>query len=138
MKKYIYAAALVLALLPAAAEPQVAQNPYTAAGASTIFSASFTTTVQVIRNGGGIIRSVELGNVNGSAVYYQFFNLPAAQVVLGTTVPYMAVYVPASSAVHFQDVSGIAFPIGISVACTTTRTGNTAPGSACDGNVTYQ
>lgn len=82
---------------------------------------------------------VDFVNLGGSAAFVQIFNVAAASVVLGTTVPKIVKWVPAGGSWEekFGDV-GIAFSTAISVAATTTTTGSTAPGTGINANIEYK
>ena len=85
------------------------------------------TVVELEAKGPQNIRFIQM--LNSAAIgYLQIFNLPAASVILGTTVPVLSLGCPASA--------GQVIPLpegginirgqGLSIACTTTRGGLTA------------
>ena len=78
--------------------------------------------------------------VNGDADvrYIQVFNVPAASVTLGTTVPVLVLTLPASSSNTFSFPSLVSLEgTGISVAATTTATGNTTSTANCVVNALF-
>jgi len=95
------------------------------------FSASVTATVTAIKNGPGQVFGWQIVNNTGAIAYAQMFNKKASDVTVGTTIPDYVVPLPANGgAVMPVSRTGINHSTGISIACTTTRTGNTS--ATCD------
>jgi hypothetical protein len=72
--------------------------------------------------------------------YVQFFNQLAANVVLGTTTPFMVIAIAANgstSIVFAHPAMTQSYPAAMSVAATTTPTGSTAPASAVTAAIFY-
>lgn len=77
-----------------------------------------------------------VGNLANAAVsYVQVFNLATGSVTLGTTPPTFVIAIPANGGSNLSLQFPVGFSTAISYAVTTTATGNTAPGAAC--NVTF-
>lgn len=106
-------------------------------GGTSIYSGSLTTTVTDIKASAGQLYGWQIGNTNATNVYVQIFNLGHASVTLGTTPPTMSLFIPTGGGATINLPQGIAFGTAISVACTTTRTGSTAPASSVDLNFFY-
>lgn len=113
------------------------QSPATSGGLS-IYSGSITTTVTAIKTSAGQLYGWHIFNANATTIYVQIFNVATGSVTLGTTAPTMALGIPAGGGANVMTDSGIAFATAISVACTTTRTGSTAPASSVDLNFFYK
>jgi hypothetical protein len=94
--------------------------------ASTPFFDNAVTGAVAVKATRGMIHGLRLVNTTAAVAYLQVFDKPAADVVLGTTAPKFAVRLGANEAILWPiemaiDVGGT----GISVAGTTTPTGNT-------------
>lgn len=80
----------------------------------------------------------DAGNTNAAWAFLQVFDLPAAQVTVGTTAPRMVI--PLGPAVPTAD--DFSFPVpfiaGMSVAATTTATGNGAPAAGIPITIRFQ
>jgi hypothetical protein len=109
----------------------------TQAGQAYAYSASTGATATAVKTTSGALYSWCVYNSNSSAAYVQFFNLTTANVTLGTTAPYFAIGVGATSAVCGGSEVGIKFSTAISYAATTTRGGLTAPSNTVDVNFFY-
>lgn len=76
-----------------------------------------------------------LGENNSSAsdVYIQIFNALAVNVTVGTTTPIVTFRIPAGASFgkDAEDFPLFYMDTGLSVAVTSTRTGSSAPASAC-------
>ena len=114
---------------------QVQISPQIGNGETSYFNGSFTTTAQTVGSGYHVLYSYKLSNPNASAVWYQFFNNAAPTV--GSTTPTESIEVPATSTVAVTDAIGMQYTTAITVACTTTATGNTAPASGCAATLGY-
>ena len=79
---------------------------------------------------------LDIGNVNAAVAYVQIFNIPAASVTLGTTVPLLSIEIPATSGRVIANGPIMNFGgSGFSIAATTTRGGLTALASSVDINI---
>ena len=91
-------------------------------------------TVIAISDTSNLLKFLALLNTTAAVAYLQIFNLPAASVTLGTTVPKLSIGLPASAAMSLPIALGLKLDgQGISIAGTTTRTGST--GAAIDYNL---
>lgn len=68
---------------------------------------------------------------NSAASYVQVFNLATGSVTLGTTAPLFSIPVPANSAINLALPYSLGLTTALSVACTTTATGSSAPSANC-------
>ena len=120
---------------------QTVQPVPAATGGMSFFTQSLTSTKAQVKGSAGTVYGITAVN-NGSALaYIQVFNKLSANVTVGTTAPDYVVPVPAPSSgtagagLREEYALGLAFGTGITVACTTTRTGSTS--ATCDVNVNY-
>lgn len=130
-----------LAVAIASDQSAVPVNPAVAAtgGASKVKYAAQTTTVQTVKGTAGKLNGYFVYNPNASVAYVQLFDVATATTVtLGTTAPDVVIGIPASSAANLLDAGGVDFANGIKLACTTTATGSTAPGTGLDLSVFYK
>jgi hypothetical protein len=74
-----------------------------------------------------------------AATYIQWFNVPAANVVLGTTVPDYVQYIPAGASGFIDDFNNNPpfFNTAMSYAACTTATGAVAPANAVQLSILY-
>lgn len=80
------------------------------------------------------LKLLVLLNTTAAVAYFQIFNVPAASVTLGTTVPTLSIGLPANAGMSLPIANGVKLGgSGMSVAGTTTRTGST--GAAIDYNI---
>ena len=81
---------------------------------------------------------VGLVNKGTADAYVQVFD--AASATLGTTVPKLSFWVPAGGSWEekFHGESKVTLATGLTVAATTTATGNTAPGTGILANIVYK
>lgn len=86
------------------------------------------TVIAVKANGFAQIFMMKLVNTTAAAAYLQIFAKPAASVTLGTTVPDWVIRLGANETTNPSDMSPPAMfnGTGLSIAGTTTPTGNTA------------
>ena len=84
---------------------------------------------QVMGGPGNLYGFLFENNSETTPVYVQMFNKLAADVTVGTTVPDFTYKVPAGAVFgkDAQDFSIDTFSIGLTVACTSTRSGAVAP-----------
>lgn len=92
---------------------------------------------QVVKASAGQLKSIHIGNPN-DVVYVQVFDAAQGSVVLGTTVPKLSFMCGANATSSWSCAGGATFSTAITIACTTTRAGSTAPTNAVDVNVTFQ
>jgi hypothetical protein len=99
---------------------------------------SVTATAEVIKATNGILVGGEVYNGDASAMaYLVFFDLAAASVVLGTTVPVYTVAVPPGQARTFIPPRPLRFHAAMSYAAVTTRLGSSAPATALTACLHY-
>lgn len=125
----------------------VALTANTTGGAST-FSASgasggnalLTNTPVAVKASAGNLYGFDFVNTGSAAAYVQLFDAAAGSVTLGTTAPKLSKWVPAGGAWEekFAGDGKITFGTAITVAATTTATGNTAPVTGILANVTFK
>ena len=95
------------------------------------FSASVGATATQVLGGHGQLYGYHIVNNTAALAYVQVFDLPAASVTVGTTVPDYVIPLPANGqAVMPMSRTGIDHANGLTVACTTAR-GN-AVAATCD------
>ena len=105
-------------------------------GSSVCASGAAGTVIQVKATAGTVL-CLDLINTTAAVAYLQIFPTPSASVTLGTTLPLTSVGLAASGTKAFcYPGAGIVTSSGISIAGTTTPTGNT--GAAINANIVYQ
>jgi len=99
-------------------------------GAQTFTNAAVTGAAVAIKGTIGQIYSLHMANTTAATAWLQLFCLPFGSVTLGTTAPNASFFLPTNAGAGF--VADLTFPTGIcaggtglSVAGTTTATGNT-------------
>lgn len=103
----------------------------------TFFSAAVKTAVD-IKASKGLIQYLHAVNGDAAVRYIQVFNVPAASVTLGTTVPVLVLTLAASTYNSFSFPAAVALGgSGISVAATTAAAGNTTSTANCVVNALY-
>jgi hypothetical protein len=86
----------------------------------------------------GVIQYLHAVNGDAAVRYIQVFNVPAASVVLGTTVPVLVLTLAASTYNTFSFPAAVALGgSGISVAATTTADGAVTSTADCVVNALY-
>jgi hypothetical protein len=110
---------------------------------STSGGCSFTTgsvgnTVTAIKASAGQLYGYDVYNKNTAETYIQVFNAGTGSVTLGSTAPDLVIVLPPSGGRNVCYNPGIAFSTAMSFACTTTRTGSTAPSNPVDVNFFYK
>ena len=102
---------------------------------------ALTASVVNVKTAPGWLSALVVGNPNAAASYVQLFNSLAANVSLGTTVPYACFYIPANSNLVLAFGANVdclpEFPVALSIAATTTSTGSSAPSSNLPNTVIY-
>lgn len=103
-------------------------------------NALLTNAAVAVKTSAGSLYGVNFRNQNASDVFVQLFDLAVAGVTLGTTPPKLAFWVPAGGSWEekFTGEGKIAFATAITIAATTTATGNTAPSSGILANIIYK
>jgi hypothetical protein len=109
-----------------------------AGGYSADFRSALSTTVQSVKGSAGKLGGWYIYNPNASAAFVQIFNVSSGSVTLGTTTPTLSLGVPATSAANLMSGEGVDFGTAISIAATTTATGNTAPGTGLVTNILFK
>lgn len=108
-------------------------------GWSKVKYAAQTTTVQTVKGTAGTLGGYFIYNPNASVAYVQIFDVATATTVtLGTTSPDIILPIPATGGANLEFANGVAMANGIKLACTTTATGSTAPGTGLDMTVFYK
>lgn len=116
---------------------KVTQSGATSGGLS-VYSGSIQAAATAVKVAAGQLYGWYVTNPNSLVSYVQFFDLATGSVTLGTTTPKFSIGIPANGAANVAWPVGIAFTTAITVACTTTRTGLTAPTNSVDLNFFYQ
>ncbi len=100
----------------------------TGGGGSTYRSVALTSTALAVKASAGTVSMVHVVNLEGGAAtcWVHFYNVAAASVVVGTTVPIWSQMLAASTAQTIPFNVPIQFSTAISVAATTTAGGATA------------
>lgn len=129
--------AVLLVAFPARAS-NVQSNVYSAVGGTS--NALLTNSAVQVVSGQHNLQTMVLYNPNGSVEYVQLFDVLAAGVTLGTTIPKMVIPIPASTAIDLpiENSAQVTFFTAISVAATTTATGSTAPSTGITANIIFQ
>lgn len=112
-------------------------TPQTSSGCAA-YNGAVAAAATAVKTSAGQLYGWHIFNSNTSTIYVQIFNALTSGVTLGTTAPVLSIGVPAGAAVDFEQANGIAFATAISVACTTTRQGSTAPTNPVDLNLIYK
>ena len=86
-----------------------------------LFSAAVSGTKVEIAASGVCLGGYHIVNLTAALNYVQVFNLPAADVTVGTTVPTLSLPLPASGEATLY-LGGLDFD-ALTIACTTTATG---------------
>ena len=119
----------------------------TAGGASTFCAngasggnALLTNNPVAVKSSAGNLYGFDFVNTGAAAAFVQIFDLAVGAVTLGTTVAKMSKWVPAGGAWEekFGGEGKISFTNAITVAATTTASGNTAPATGILANVTFK
>jgi hypothetical protein len=113
-------------------------TPSTTGGWSKIKYAAQTTTKQAVKASAGTFGGYYIYNPNATVAYLQVFDVASASVTLGTTVPDMIFAIPAASAANIEITCGVNMATAITLACTTTATGLTAPTTGLDMTIFYK
>ena len=107
------------------------------------FIAALSTTVTEVRVGETRIHMIEASNINTADAYLQFFDRRASAVTHGTDTPVFSLFVPKGDGTNRGGMDkAFAVPLyfleALSVAATTTATGNTAPTTGLVVNMAVQ
>jgi len=114
-------------------------TPSTTGGWSKSKFLAQTTTVQTVKGTAAELGGYIIYNPNASVAYVQLFDVASATTVtLGTTVPDMVIPLPAGAAANIEYANGVGFANGIKLACTTTGSGSTAPGTGLDMTILFK
>ena len=102
-------------------------------------NAALSNVATAIKASAGNITGWHLYNpgTGNADIFFQFFDLPAGNVVLGTTVPTKTLWVPAGGALDNIDGNPIQFKNAITVAATGDIAGTLAPGNTILANLDY-
>jgi len=136
----------VVAALPAGANlvGDVGISGARTSGGTTFFhDADLDETKVEVKATAGQLYWFHVMNMSAVPLYLQIFDLAAASVTVGTTVPGMEFIIPTLATTNGAGFvlaipNGIAMGTGITIACTTDSEGSAAPGaSACSINLGY-
>ncbi|MBV8060342.1 MAG: DUF1859 domain-containing protein [Alphaproteobacteria bacterium] len=107
-------------------------STYSAVGGTG--NALLTNAAVAVKGAAGKLAGASLYNAAAAVTFLQFFDLAPGAVVLGTTVPKFVIAVSAAGVrdIVFTDIN-VQFNTQITVAATTTATGNTAPATGLQG-----
>lgn len=117
-------------------EPGVGSTPY--------FNNAVTNTAVAVTAYPARVFYVHAINNTTTDVFLQVFDVAAASVVVGTTVPVQSWIIPGGSGASnrgaFEEALSwpLQFNTAISIAVTTTSTGSSAPGTAATINLGYK
>lgn len=110
----------------------------TATGSTIYKNAALKATKAQVKGSGANLYGYHIYNLDSSVTYLQFFNVLAAGVTVGTTVPDFVLVVPANG---WLDLAGflppISFATALTVAATTTYSGLTAQSNGLVVNLLY-
>lgn len=106
-------------------------------GGCTMHSSSTQGVATVIKGSAGQLYGCEIYNGNVAACYIQIFNVAAASVTLGTTVPVRSIGILPGGTLTRDWSNGLAFATAMSYGATTTRLGAGAPANAVDVNFDF-
>lgn len=109
--------------------------PATSGGLS-MATGSITATATAIKTTAGQVYGWYFYNSNATVAYVTFYNTVTGSTTIGTNI-ILALGIPATSGANLTMPIGLAFSTAITIAVTTTRTGNTSPGNSVDYNVFY-
>lgn len=122
----------------------VTAQPVTSGGSST-YSGNVTTAGSGAGTGGvavdaspGQVYGYAVYNGNATVCYLGFYDQTQALTNLGTTVPKLAIGIPANGGANLASAIGIPFATAITISATTTRAGSTACSTGLDINVLYK
>ena len=96
------------------------------------------TTVREIKGSQTNFYGYVVHNPNAAVAWVQVFNLPAADVTLGTTAPSYTIKTGADGGLAQEFVNPINMKSGLSVAATTTETGSTANTTGLSVNILFK
>ena len=132
------AGANTIGSVSAAASTSGGTSTYAATGGTG--NALLTNAAVAVKASAGSLYGVSLVNTGAAAAYVQLFDLAAASVTLGTTVPKLSFWVPAGGSWEekFTGEAKAAFAAATAAAATTTATGSTAPATGVLAAIVYK
>jgi hypothetical protein len=113
-------------------------TPSATGGWSKIKYAAQTTTKQAVKASAGTFGGYYAYNPNSSVAYIQVFDVASGSVTLGTTAPDMIFGIPATSGANLEITNGVNMGTAITLACTTTATGSSAPSTGLDLTIFFK
>ena len=120
---------------------EIAPITGTTGGATPFRNAAVTNTAVAVKASAGKVWWYNIHNPGVALAYLHFYDVAAASVTVGVTVPTLSLALPsiatASVALDAANAVGIQFSTAISVAATTTPGGAVAPGTALVVNAGY-
>lgn len=105
--------------------------------ATPYYNAALLATKQAVKASAGSLAAYHIYNPNASDMFVQMWDLAAANVTVGTTAPTWVLWVPAGGALDAALPEPITFATALTIAATTTASGNTAPGTGLMVNLFY-
>jgi hypothetical protein len=110
-------------------------------------TAELTGTVVGVRTGATLLRKIKIKAtvLDSPVLYIQMWNTASGSVTIGTTAPTHVIQVPAGNAItplaehtiiYAGPKGGMVFGTALSIACTTTHDGSTAPDAGDRPHVT--
>jgi hypothetical protein len=100
-------------------------------------STALTNTAQAVCANAGRIFGYYIQNPNAAVEYISFYDVPAALVTVGTTIPKMQIPIGSSLSANLSLPYGIQFNTACSVAATDSADGNGAPATALNVVIWY-
>jgi hypothetical protein len=113
-------------------------TPSTTGGWSKATALAQTTTKKAVKASAGTLGGYYAYNPNASVAYIQVFDVASGSVTLGSTAPDLVFGIPAGSAANLEFTNGVNMATAITLACTTTATGSTAPSTGLDLTIVYK
>lgn len=113
-------------------------TPTTTGGASIHKTDALVATAVAVKASAGNIYGYHIYNPNSSDIYIHVYNIAQGSVTVGTSSRTISMVVPALGVLDAVFPMPLGFSTAITVAATTTLTGNTAPGTGLVTNIYYK
>lgn len=110
--------------------------PSAAGGWTSVLKNAQGTALGTVKATAGNFGGYYAYNPNSAVAYLQVF--PITGPTLGSSVPIWSSGIPGSAAANLEISNGVIAGTAIVIACTTTATGSTAPGTGLDVNILYK
>lgn len=125
--------------VPSAGPPSVVTGGWSSLNATAADGATAcTNSAQAVKATQGLFGGYYINNPNTTDEWVHVYNVIAASVTVGTTVPQLSFRLPLSQAANLEITQGIQFSTAISIACTSTAGGNGAPATALEADFFYK